>query len=273
MPNRRTTPFSVFLIVPLLAVVSVLGLATSAAANPATAPGVWMLRDPGCGGQHLARHPKDFGLTCDPIAWVEKVHWLTWGGAKARAKGTINIADLKHGGSVAQAPRLRFKASIVASDTIRCGRHQVYKSVKIHFRENGKRRVASLPPPFLCPELAEGAGLEEFMSPDRHVLCFIGEGAADCISYLSKSPEITHSAVLHPGGKVSVSSCSAPSPETSVCLQHWFNPPVLGYGQWTGIAGVRCRSSQAGITCIEVSGVGKGHGFRVSKGEAVEVEA
>ncbi|HKZ13570.1 MAG TPA: hypothetical protein VJL81_06975 [Solirubrobacterales bacterium] len=289
MPNPRVTQFSVSLILSLLLVVSTHGLATSAVAKPATAPGVWMLRDPGCGGQHLARHPKEFGLTCDPVAWVEKVHWRTWGGAKARATGTINIADLNRGSSVADAPRLRFAATIVASQIVPCGRHRVYGQVRIHYRDKGKPRVASLPPPFECPKKeAEGAGLEEFSSPDRHVSCYLGSSpsAASCYAFLSRGAErvgtaqifinstkdLTYRASLDERGKVSL--CSSPSPETPACFQKYIlGLPVLRYGQWTEVGGVRCSSSQAGITCIKVSGVGQGHGFRVSKDEAVAVEA
>jgi hypothetical protein len=272
--SRYTVPKTRLGIVALgVATLAASVLLGTAAAKPATDPGVWMLRDPGCGGQHLTRHPEEFALTCDPIAWVEQVHWRTWGGAKARATGTVNIADLEHGNSVAEAPRLRFAATIVASHIELCGRHRVYKSVRFHYTEKGRPRVGSLPPPFLCPKEPAGAGLEQFSSPDRHVSCYIGgsPAGASCYAYLSGLQGTKYRASLDERGKVSL--CSSPSAETADCFGKWIRGlPVLHYGQWTEAGGMRCRSTHAGITCIKVSGVGKGHGFRVSKDEAVEVD-
>jgi hypothetical protein len=233
--------------------------------------GVWMLRNPGCGAQLLAHQPTSVSLTCDPVAWVEKIDWKGWGASRARASGTLNLADLSHGTSVAAAPRLRFAATIVASDVKPCGSKHVYWHVRIYYHDKGKRRVASLPPPFECPKKeAEGAGLEEFSSPDGHVLCFIDGSppGVGCYAYLSELQGTQDSATLDGRGKVSICSSAFPG-----CFQHWFAPPMLGYGQWTEAGGIRCSSSQAGITCIKVSGVGKGHGFRINKEEAVEVGA
>jgi hypothetical protein len=35
--------------------------------------------------------------------------------------------------------------------------------------------------------------------------------------------------------------------------------------------GIRCTSAPNGITCVKVSGPGKGKGFRVNKDEAIRV--
>ena len=289
MSNQRARPFARFLVLPLFALVLMLGIAGGASAKPVTAPGVWMLRDPGCGGQHLVRHPGEFGLTCDPVALVEGVHWRTWGGAKARATGTINIADLSRGTSVAEAPRLRFAATIVASKIELCGRHRVYKSVRIHYTDKGKQQVASLPPPFECPKPEpEGAGLEQFSSPDGHVSCYMGSNPSSvgCYAFAPRAAgrvridrifidpmkQGSFQATLDPRGKVRL--CSSPSPGGPGCIQKFIlGLPVLHYGQWTEVGGVRCSSSRAGITCIKESGAGKGHGFRINEEEAVKVEA
>jgi len=47
---------------------------------------------------------------------------------------------------------------------------------------------------------------------------------------------------------------------------------VLQYGQQSELEGVLCTSEPSGITCIKVSGVGSGKGFRVNTDEAVKVE-
>jgi len=57
------------------------------------------------------------------------------------------------------------------------------------------------------------------------------------------------------------------------CIQNWdASAPVLQYGQQSELEGVLCTSEPSGITCIKVSGVGSGKGFRVNTDEAVKVE-
>jgi hypothetical protein len=59
------------------------------------------------------------------------------------------------------------------------------------------------------------------------------------------------------------------------CFQQWppsfEHVPVLGYGKDDLIGGVDCSSGTDGISCVEASGAEKGHGFLVSKEEAVEL--
>ena len=54
-----------------------------------TKGGVSMTKDPYCGGLHLAQRPMVFALTCDPVAFVEKVQWSSWGGSQATATGGV----------------------------------------------------------------------------------------------------------------------------------------------------------------------------------------
>jgi hypothetical protein len=116
---------------------------------------------------------------------------------------------------------------------------------------------------------------EAFLSPDRHVSCYIGEGddnaEASCYAFAQQGSGPQHAAHLSARGAVDLCAVARPS-LSEVCFQNW-NPelPVLEYGQQSEADGVRCTSAPDGITCIGVSGVGKGRGFRISKDEAVEV--
>jgi len=135
-----------------LLVALVMVAATAAADGAAAAKGgVWMTKDPYCGGLHLAQRPKLFYLTCDPTAFVEKVSWSSWGGSQAKGTGTLNLAELKHAPNVAEAPRVTYKATIVASHPIPCGSRRVYRNVVIHYADGGRTEKTELPPP-LCPK-------------------------------------------------------------------------------------------------------------------------
>jgi hypothetical protein len=134
-----------FLLVLLVAI------APAVADGAAAKGGVWMTKDPYCGGLHLAQRPKAFALTCDPVAFVEKVQWSSWGGSQAKATGVLNVAELEGAPNVAEAPRVTFAAQIVASRPIVCGTRHVYKRVVVHYKNAGVAEKAELPPP-LCPK-------------------------------------------------------------------------------------------------------------------------
>jgi hypothetical protein len=134
-----------FLLVLLVA------FAPAAADGAAAKGGVWMTKDPYCGGLHLAQRPSGFALTCDPVAFVEKVHWSSWGGSKAEATGVLNVAELEGAPNVAEAPRVTYAARIAASQPIACGTRRVYKRVVVHYKRAGTAEKAELPPP-LCPK-------------------------------------------------------------------------------------------------------------------------
>jgi hypothetical protein len=134
-----------FLLVLLVA------LAPVAADGAAAKGGVWMTGDPGCPGLRLVQHPSGFALTCDPVAFVEKVKWSSWGGSTAEATGVLNLAELKNAPNVAEAPRVTFRAKIVALQPIACGTRRVYQRVAVHYKNAGTAEKAELPPP-LCPK-------------------------------------------------------------------------------------------------------------------------
>jgi hypothetical protein len=131
--------------------VLLIALAPAAADGAAAKGGVWMTGNPGCPGLHLVRHPSGFALTCDPVAFVEKVEWSSWGGRTAEATGVLNVAELEGAPNVAEAPRVTYAARIVASQPIGCGTRRVYKRVVVHYKNAGTAEKTELPPP-LCPK-------------------------------------------------------------------------------------------------------------------------
>jgi hypothetical protein len=110
---------------------------TSAAPAHSAARGTWMA-GPGCGRLEWLQHPSAFPYFCDGAAFVEKVRWRSWGSSTAKASATMNEADLRHGKSVATAPRIRSAVTIIASHIELCGHRRVYSSVAIHFNRPNK---------------------------------------------------------------------------------------------------------------------------------------
>jgi hypothetical protein len=141
----KARAISGFLLVLLVA------LASATADGAAAKGGVWMTGNPGCPGLHLVQHPSGFALTCDPVAFVEKVKWSSWGGRTAEAAGVLNVAELENAPNVAEAPRVTFQAKIVAAQPIGCGTRRVYKRVVVHYKNAGTAEKTELPPP-LCPK-------------------------------------------------------------------------------------------------------------------------
>ena len=117
--------------------------------------------------------------------------------------------------------------------------------------------------------------LAQFLSPDHKVWCLLsGPGQEYNPSSCGTHPEPpTWAAFMDSHGKVELCFVSGkeqvePGAPPS-CYQNWGNPPILHYGQVDELGGVRCTSAVNGITCVKVTGLGRGSGFRVSKDEAV----
>ena len=108
---------------------------------------------PGCGGRaEWFQHPAEFPYFCDGAALVEKAHWQSWGGAKAKATATMNEAVLTGHNSVATAPRELSPVTLIASHVERCGSRRVYKSVVIRFDhpDKGSPKTLKLASLLLC---------------------------------------------------------------------------------------------------------------------------
>jgi hypothetical protein len=248
--------------------------------------GVWMA-GPGCGARfEWFQHPAWFPYFCDGNAEVEKAHWRNWGSQTATASAILTEAELKSGSSVATAPRTHRPVTIKASQIKVCGGRHAYTRIiiRLHKAVNGikKLREAELLPKCSSPGAGsrKGRNITDFLSPGRKVWCQF-EGYEPQVSCGTEPKPPTHSATLHSSGRVEICSVSQleipPGGHIPLgCYQNWplrgDHLPVLHFGEWTGFAHFRCKSVMAGITCIKVSGAGKGHGFRVNKDEAVEIE-
>lgn len=117
-----------------------------------------------------------------------------------------------------------------------------------------------------------------FQSVDRNVACIMetsgsfGFGRATCNAFDgSRKNHPEHSGQIARNGKVSICAVAHPSLDEG-CFVNFPPGPALPYGQHIENAGVRCRSARNGITCIKLTKPRKGHGFRVSKDDAVRVK-
>lgn len=126
---------------------------SSASFGRATVGGTWMA-GPGCGGQEWFQHPSSFPYFCDGVAYVEKAHWQSWGGGKAKATATMNEALLNSHDSAATAPRQLSAVTLIASHRERCGTRHVYKSVVIRFDHprKGEAETLKLASLIICPK-------------------------------------------------------------------------------------------------------------------------
>lgn len=272
----RRTP----LIVALLAVCVVPFFLIPGAVGKGNVRGVWMA-GPGCGGQfEWFKHPQGFPYFCDGNADVEKAHWRNWGAPKATATATFNEAAVNGHNSVLTAPRRRSAVTITASQIKVCGGRHAYTRIVITYRKavNGVKKLeeGSALPKCTSPGKAGVKHLTEFISPDKKVWCLIHQEAM-CGTYPTPP---THSAFLDASGRVdlcSVEKLEYPNGNGPPlgCFQNWFSksepPPTLAVGDRTTLGGFQCTSGADGITCTKSAGAGKGHGFRISKDEAVEV--
>lgn len=247
-------------------------------------------------GEHMAipnrlvARPSGFPLFEDGQWVLEKLHWSGWGSSVARATGKSNSDnDVPN---VAEGKRIITWAKVRLSQPGVFHGHKVYRCIRVTVPrpanypggclQRSHRYIGLMAPgsgePVGVPGSSNGTlHLTNFMSPDRKVWCQIESFGAGCGTE-PKPP--THSAELKPDGKVSLCSVlQTEYPEGSkvplTCFQNWPLPsdhvPVLKIGKTTEDSGFRCTSSAKGITCTDVAGAGKGHGFRVNKDEAVEL--
>lgn len=238
---------------------------------------------------HLVVRPSGFPLFEDGQWVLEKLHWTGWGSPVAKARG---LSSSSNGiPNAVEGKRIITSARVTLSKPVRFRGHEVYSCFRLkvpppahyHFSclQRSHRLIGLMTPGSGEPVGVPGGGsknrrLEEFSSPDRHVTCFIGTpyigGApAACFAYRTKlsGPEL--SAWIQASGGIHLCNVLKPS-LSEVCFQNWVDDlPVLAYGQSSELNGIRCTSAPNGITCVKVSGPGKGKGFRVNKDEAVEV--
>jgi hypothetical protein len=141
--------------------------------------------------------------------------------------------------------------------------------------QRSERYIGLLTPgsgdPVGIPGKAPNAGLTSFLSPDKKVWCLLGNETGLCGVGGEPGDNGQLSASITRSGRVDTCSVAVPSLQES-CLVNWDgSAPILHYGEKTEAKGIACSSAKDGITCMKVSGPGRGHGFRVNKDEAVQL--
>ncbi len=236
--------------------------------------------------------PSTFIIFEDGSWEIEKLHWTGWGSPVAKATGKSN-ADTDEP-NVAEGKRIITSAKVILYDPGTFRGRRVYRCIRIKLEKPAKFPTSCLqrtgnsvglsPPGTGTPvgkEFAEEGvrHVDEFFSPGRKIWCQIStiEAQASCGTY----PEPpTHSAVVTKTGKVEI--CSVEKLEypggaghgpPAGCYQNWppERLPILHIGEATSVASFRCSSEADGITCVKVSGPGKGKGFRIDAQEVVEL--
>jgi len=240
-------------------------------------------------GQHLARpnplvvRPTGFPLFEDGQWVLEKLHWTGWGSPVALASGLSSSSN--DDPNAEQGKRIITWAKVKLSQPGAFRGHRVYRCITVtvprpaHYPrrclQRSHRSIGLLTPgsgePVGVPGKSTNAGPADFLSPDKKVWCLLGAGAGFCGVGGPSEDGGEFAATISRSGKVHLCSVSVPSLQES-CFQNWDeSSPVLRYGEETEAEGIRCSSAEDGITCIKVSGQGKGQGFRVSKDKAVRV--
>lgn len=240
-------------------------------------------------GQHLPTpnplvfRPSGFPLFEDGQWVLEKLHWTGWGSSVALARGLSSSSN--DDPNAEQGKRIITRAKVRLSQPGVFHGHRVYRCIRVtvprpaHYPpaclQRSHRYVGLLAPgsgePAGVPGESTNAGLTDFLSPDKKVWCLLSIDTGFCGVGGPSSDNGQLAATISRSGKVRTCSVSVPSLKET-CFQNWDeSSPVLHYGEKTEAEGISCSSAKDGITCIKISGSGKGHGFRVSKDEAVEV--
>lgn len=241
---------------------------------------------PGCGGKvEWRQHPKEFPYFCDGVAYVEKVSWRSWGGARAKARATMNEAALNSHNSAATAPRLRTPVTVVASQIKRCDGRRAYTAIVIHFpSRNGNAK--KLPLHSYLPRCeAKGAHpsplrAAEFRARPSGIACGLYDGERGVIPgakcQTASSPAATevgkvYVAQIGPSGNVN--RCSEPLHDPEDFCE-WGNlgenAPEYSPGKQVSVGRFSCKVLEAGVECTVTA---SGKGFLIEPGEIATVGA
>jgi hypothetical protein len=103
--------------------------------------------------------------------------------------------------------------------------------------------------------------LATFLSPDRKVGCAVNP-FPDQVWCLTIPPgDNSHFASVTRRGAVRICDVGP----ADICAQNAVtDAPVLRQGQRTELRGIRCTGERRGVTCVVVSGPGRGKGFSLS---------
>lgn len=242
---------------------------------------------------HLVARPSGFPLFVDGQWVLEKLHWTGWGSPVAKARGLSSSSN--DDPNAAQGKRIITWAKVRLSEPGHFHGHRVYRCMRVTVPppanyppgclQRSHRYVGLLKPGSGEPVGEEhGAGgsrrITDFLSPDHKVWCMFEDFSPAEVSCGTEPKPPTRSASVDAHGRVSICSVLQfeilPGDHVPVgCYQNWPLPadhvPVLHDGERSVSDAFRCTSAANGITCIKVSGEGRGKGFRVNKDEALEV--
>jgi hypothetical protein len=207
---------------------------------------------------------------------IVNLRWSGWGGSSARATGISSASNCTP--NCAAGKRTHDQAQLVVSQPKRFLGHTVYSCFQLTIPAAPKAnqheclgRAGSLyvyepagahanAP---APTSTTGATVHvyQFASPSRNIWCALGEeGKAHC---LTRQPPRAVS--LSPNGQFSVctgtTNCVGPSGFSS-------SVPTLRYGQQDLYGLYRCRSQQAGVTCVYAK---SGKGFLINRAGVTKV--
>jgi hypothetical protein len=111
----------------------------------------------------------------------------------------------------------------------------------------------------------------EFNSPDRTIYCVL-EGCEATLTPPLTNPSSQYTGFFTSTGKLQTCAAAPPfSVSHPGCIMHFFDAPVLAFGETNEIEGLRCTSASDGVTCTKVAGAGAGKGFRINAHEVVRV--
>jgi hypothetical protein len=236
-------------------------------AGAASTPRTWA---PGCNGEPYAwsQHPSAIGLTCDGVAFIERVRWRHWGDAAARATGILNVAQ-DCTPSCATAPRHRYAVTIIASSIGYCGNRRVYGKITGHYKLAGHLRTITQatfcsltgqrPSRHPAPAPAPSNPTEFYARPPGGFITCIVLGLppiAVCSGGPQSSDPLENVATLHPDGQVE--TCSRHQTEVR-CFEGnaGENTPTLSAGEIDTQGPFTCKVLATGVECT-VTPTGKG---------------
>lgn len=246
-------------------------LLVAAWAAPAGAAAATWMGGPGCGGRvEWRQHPATFPFFCDGAAVVEHAHWRNWGKATATATATMNEADLRHGSSVATAPRVHTAIAITVTHIETCSGRRAYTSGQVRFYRPHKAPLTS-PYGIYLPHCSAGAPPGGSPSPrlwsalEGKVKC--GPTAPPLAELLCGSGVIPPPPTPEEGdpGYVFLQATGAPTvAEVSQLLWPEYGPftPLAAGSTWSDpTLQITCNIGESQVRCSN----GSGNGFTIGQ--------
>jgi hypothetical protein len=216
------------------------------------------------GAPELVR-PSAIGLFADGSWDVDHLRWTGWGSSVAHANG---ISSKSNGiPNMAQGKRIKKPAQVTLSNPGRFQGHEVYRCFTLTVPAaavNEKlclKRIGSAW--LLAPTTTTtttNAKTASFYSPSHNLSCEIDDGYAGLVGAYCQSLNPPHSVHMGLDGRLKI--CSGGTITTTHCLGNaGLHTPTLAYGKQVTVGRFRCRSAQAGVTCVVIQ---SGKGFLIN---------